>query len=123
MNIIKEEEFNTIFKTSVFDSEVSGLFGKSKASCKKFLTSLYSDLQRLDVQDTPPSTYPFKKIKGVLKPIYRIEYKDKENNVRTIYYWHSQKEKILLTAFKEKDISDYREAIDRALARLKELGL
>lgn len=123
MNVIKEKDFDTIYKTSAFDSEVLKLFGKSKPSCHKFLLSLQAALTRLEVEKTPPCTNPFEKIQATSIPLYRIKFKDKENNVRSIFYWHSENKKILLTAFKETAKSDYKEAIDRALSRLKEIDL
>ena len=123
MDVIKDKDFNTIYKTSAFDSEVLKLFGKSVKSRNKFLLSLHSALMRLEVEKTPPCTNPFEKIQATSIPLYRIKFKDNENNVRSIFYWHSENKKILLTAFKETDRSDYKEAIDRAETRIKEIDL
>ncbi len=125
MEIIKDDEFNSIYYVDVLNKEISKLFGKSVGERKKFLMFLSSALSKLDISNNPPTTTPFEKLGGKNDNIdlYRIKYKDRDNNVRVIYYWNSNDEKILLNVFKETDKSDYRESINRSLSRAKELGL
>lgn len=125
MEIIKDDKFNSIYYVDVLDKEISKLFGKSIGERNKFLNFLASALNKLDISNKPPTTMPFEKLGGKKDNIdlYRIKYKDRDNNVRVIYYWNSNDEKILLNVFKETDKSDYKESINRSLSRAKELGL
>ncbi len=123
MGIKKIDEFNTIYQIDTFENELMTLFGKSKTDWKKFRTKFISMLFMLDRMNSPPTNNPFEKLKGTKLPLYRMKYKDRDNNIRVIYYWDDSEHKILLAALKEKDPSDYKEAIQLSIKRIKSLNI
>lgn len=122
MRIKKIPEFKSIYCLDVFEKELEKQFGKSEAQYHKYLLELYSYLRFLDDATFPPETGAFERIvyKGI--PFYRIKSKSKAKNIRTLYFWYDSGHILLLTAFQEKNSSDYENAKQVAHQRYKTLG-
>lgn len=122
MDIIKMPGFEHIYCVSVYEKELEKQFAKSKVQFHKYVDELYSCLRFLDEVLDPPQTDPFERIvyKGI--PFYRIKSKSTAKNIRTLYFWYDSDRILLLTAFQEKNSSDYDNAKRVAFQRYKTLG-
>lgn len=121
MDIIKSKDFNKIYECVAFSGELQKLFKKHPHAYKEYAAFLFAALKMLDTAEDPPIYGKFEKLK-CKTPLYSLRYK-REKNVRVLYFWCEEGQVILLTAFEEKEKSDYTEAIRRSEKRLKSLGL
>lgn len=121
MGILKQlPEFQNIFEYPGFSKELNSLFGKSVPI--RYQQWLYRRLSALDIEgNNAVDGIQIEKMKGKEgnAGLYSIRYSRSKENPRVIYaYLMDNVRVVLLTAFLEKDSSDYRIASARALHRL-----
>ena len=92
------------------------MFGKSTGEMKRYLNWLYIWLSVLDTDGLDAlNLEQFEHLKGTDNPyLYAIRHPHSQINERYIYVYTDDEGTILLTAFKEKSVHDYRTAIARA---------
>lgn len=120
MEVVHLDDFNRIKCLDVFEDELNKLFSKSIPEKKKYLKFLYAELHKIDnrketIQREEPINY-----KDIT--LYSIR-KRAQKNTRVLYFYMKDDNIILLTAFDEKNKSDYDNANERAYRRLKNLEL
>lgn len=120
MEVVHLDDFNRIKCLDVFYDELNKLFSKSIPEKKKYLKFLYAELHKIDnrketIQREEPINY-----KDIT--LYSIR-KRAQKNTRVLYFYMENDNIILLTAFDEKNKSDYDNANERAYRRLKNLEL
>lgn len=120
MEVVHLDDFNRIKCLDVFEDELNKLFSKSIPEKKKYLNFLYAELHKIDnrtetIQREEPINY-----KDIT--LYSIR-KRAQKNTRVLYFYMKDDNIILLTAFDEKNKSDYDNANERAYRRLKNLEL
>ena len=120
MEVVHLDDFNRIKCLDVFYDELNKLFSKSIPEKKKYLKFLYAELHKIDnrketIQREEPINY-----KDIT--LYSIR-KRAQKNTRVLYFYMEDDNIILLTAFDEKNKSDYDNANERAYKRLKNLDL
>lgn len=120
MEVVHLDDFNRIKCLDVFEDELNKLFSKSIPEKKKYLKFLYAELHKIDnrketIQREEPINY-----KDIT--LYSIR-KRAQKNTRVLYFYMEDDNIILLTAFDEKNKSDYDNANERAYRRLKNLEL
>ena len=120
MEVVHLDDFNRIKCLDVFEDELNKLFSKSIPEKKKYLKFLYAELHKIDnrketIQREEPINY-----KDIT--LYSIR-KRAQKNTRVLYFYMEDDNIILLTAFDEKNKSDYDNANERAYKRLKNLDL
>ena len=120
LEIIKLDDFDRIVYLDSFQKELQKLYSKSQDEYKKYLNFLYSELHKIDnrsdtINREEPIIY-----NGI--PLYSIRKKMKKNT-RVLYYYMKDNRVILLTAFDEKNRSDYETGKAKAYNRLKILNL
>lgn len=120
MDVVHLDDFNRIKCLDVFEDELNKLFSKSIPEKKKYLKFLYAELHKIDnrketIQREEPINY-----KDIT--LYSIR-KRAQKNTRVLYFYMKDDNIILLTAFDEKNKSDYDNANERAYRRLKNLEL
>lgn len=113
-------EFERIMAVDVFMPELFKLFGKSKQELKKYLVFLNAQLNKIDNRETiinreEPINYKEINLYSIRKPM--------KKNTRVLYYYMQNDKIILLTAFDEKNESDYENGKRRAYNRLKSLNI
>ena len=115
--------FNRIYQAECFPDEVDKMFGKSAGDKKRYLKWLYTWLSILDSDGMcAMNLEQFEQLKGTSNPnLYAIRHPHSQINERYIYIYADEESAILLTAFKEKDASDYLSAIARAEHIIAEL--
>ena len=115
--------FNRIYQAECFPDEVDRMFGKSAGEKKRYLKWLYIWLSILDSDGTGVlNLEQFEQLKGTSTPyLYVIRHPHSQINERYIYIYADGECAILLTAFKEKDATDYQSAITRAEHIIAEL--
>ena len=124
MELIRDEEFKSIYYLDCFQKEFRSLFNNEK-EYKRHKEAL---VFRLKIMDNIPSIQAllldsthFEKLKGV-PGLYAIRHQSRNLNPRTIFiYEESEGVYILLLSFLEKRKSDYTQAIRRAQGMLREL--
>ena len=123
MKIEKVLGFNRIYQTVKFPDDFEAMFGKNKGEQKRYLSWLYTWLTILDEQGLNALTLQqFEHLENTKDPhLYALRHPHSQINERYIYVYVDGEAAILLTAFKEKDKSDYRTAISRAERIYKEL--
>ncbi|GHV79348.1 hypothetical protein AGMMS49944_11390 [Spirochaetia bacterium] len=116
MKIEKVAGFNNIYQAACFPDEFSALMGKNKGEERRYIRWLYTWLKVLDEQGTDAlNLQQFEHLQGTDNPhLYAIRHPHSQINERYIYVYADNEAVILLTAFKEKDSSDYDSAILRA---------
>ncbi|MCL1829208.1 MAG: hypothetical protein FWG32_06910 [Oscillospiraceae bacterium] len=115
--------FNRIYQAECFPDDVDKMFGKSTGDKKRYLRWLYTWLSILDCDGMSVlNLEQFEQLKGTSNPnLYVIRHSHSQINERYIYMYADEDSAILLTAFKEKDASDYQSAITRAEHIIAEL--
>ena len=105
------------------------MFSNDKFNEKRYYDWLDLKLKLLDVRNLQSllveSSRDFEKLSGQEKmPVYSLRNIKISGNIRVIFSTYDldgEEIIILLTAFKEKNKGDYKESIDRAKNRLKEV--
>lgn len=120
MEVVHLDDFNRIKCLDVFEDELNKLFSKSIPEKKNYLKFLYAELHKIvnrreTIQREEPINY-----KDIT--LYSIR-KRAQKNTRVLYFYMKDDNIILLTAFDEKNKSDYDNANERAYRRLKNLEL
>ena len=118
-----------IFYIDVVARELKKLFSNDKFNEKRYYDWLDLKLKLLDVRNLQSllveSSRDFEKLSGQEKmPVYSLRNIKISGNIRVIFSTYDldgEEIIILLTAFKEKNKGDYKESIDRAKNRLKEV--
>lgn len=120
MEVVKLKDYNNIYAVDSFDSEYKSLFAKSKSDYSHYLKKLRFNLSILDKELKKAIQYQqFEQLENT--NIYSIRHVS-VINPRVIYAYIDEAGKvILLTAFKEKNASDYERGIKQAKQRLKQL--
>jgi len=120
LEVVHLDDFNRIKCLDIFEDELNKLFSKSIPEKKKYLKFLFAELHKIDnrretIQREEPINY-----KDIT--LYSIR-KRSQKNTRVLYFYMKDDNIILLTAFDEKNKSDYDNANERAYRRLKNLEL
>ena len=123
MNIQKLAGFDRIYQAECFPDEVNKMFGKSTGEKKRYMKWLYTWLSVLDSDGMNAlNLEQFEYLKGTSNPnLYAIRHPHSQINERYIFVYADEESSILLTAFKEKNASDYQLAIRRAEHIFEEL--
>ena len=128
MDLKHYNETNRIFYIDVVTHELKKLFNNDKFNEKKYNEWLDLKLKLLDATDLQTllaeSPGVFEKLSGQRKtPLYSIRNTKITGNIRVVFSTYNLGDEeviiVLTTAFKEKSKSDYREGVDRAENRLK----
>jgi hypothetical protein len=92
------------------------MFGKSLGERERYIKWLYAWLSILDRDGMAVlNLEQFEYLKGTENPdLYAIRHPHSRINERYIYVYTADEITILLTAFKEKNVGDYKSAIVRA---------
>ena len=116
LEIQKLSGFNRIYQAECFPDEVKNMFGKNTGDMNRYMKWLYTWLSVLDIDGMNALTLEqFEHLKGTKNPnLYAIRHPRSQINERYIYVYVDGENVILLTAFKEKNIRDYKTAIARA---------
>ena len=116
MEIQKLAGFSRIYQAECFPGEVKSMFGKSTGEMDRYMKWLYTWLSVLDSEGINALILEqFEHLKGTNNPnLYAIRHPHSKINERYIYVYADGERTILLTAFKEKNTSDYQSAIVRA---------
>ena len=116
MDIQKLVGFNRIYQAECFPGEVKAMFGKSTGEMKRYLKWLYTWLSVLDSEGISAlNLEQFEYLKDTKSPnLYAIRHPHSQINERYIYFYADDESTVLLTAFKEKNTTDYDSAIARA---------
>lgn len=116
LNIQKLAGFNRIYQAECFTDEVHSLFGKNVGEKKRYLKWLYTWLTVLDSEGMAAlQLEQFEHLRDSKNPnLYAIRHPHSQINERYIYVYADGESTVLLTAFKEKDVRDYKSAIARA---------
>lgn len=129
MELKHYNETDKIFYIDVVARELKKLFSNDKFNEKRYYDWLDLKLKLLDVRNLQSllveSSRDFEKLSGQEKmPVYSLRNIKISGNIRVIFSTYDldgEEIIILLTAFKEKNKGDYKESIDRAKNRLKEV--
>ena len=123
MEIQKLTGFSRIYQAECFPDELSKIFGKNSGEMKRYIKWLYVWLSVLDNDGINVlNLEQFEYLKGTINPkLYAIRHPRSKINERYIYVYIENENVVLLTAFKEKNKSDYKSAIARAESIFKEL--
>ena len=116
LEIQKLVGFNHIYQAECFPDEVKAMFGKNTGDMRRYLKWLYTWLSVLDNEGMDAlNLEQFEHLKSTDNPnLYAIRHPHSMINERYIYVYADGENVILLTAFKEKNKSDYQSAIKRA---------
>ena len=116
MNIQKLAGFKRIYQAECFPNEVMSMFSKNIGEKKRYLKWLYMWLSILDNEGMSVlNLEQFEHLKGTKNPnLYAIRHPHSQINERYIYIYVDGECAVLLTAFKEKNLQDYKFAIKRA---------
>ncbi len=120
LEIVPVEGFNRIMAIDSFDDELSKLFKKSTPELKKYLIFLHKQLHKIDNRTTIINREEPISYKGI--NLYAIR-KRMKKNTRVLYFYMQNEKIVLLTAFDEKNSSDYDNGKERAYNRLKQLKI
>ena len=125
MKLEKVNGFHRIYQAESFPHDVEAMFKKSKGQRKRYLQWLYTWLIILDAQGRSAlSLQQFEYLKNTNNPrLYALRHPHSQLNERYIFVYVDDEASILLTAFKEKDTSDYKTAIARAKRIFSELEI
>lgn len=120
MEIIKLKDYKNIYAVDSFSSEYQSLFGKSKGLYNQYLKKLRFNLSILDKEMKKAIQYQqFEQLEN--SNLYSIRHVS-VINPRVVYaYIDDDGKVILLSAFKEKNASDYDRGMKQAEQRLKQL--
>lgn len=120
INII--EDFNRVYQLSGLDKNLERLFKGDTASFRKYLKHLRAKLIILDSKDIVNALQDknIELLSGYKEDIYSITYINKKKNPRILFAVIDNRI-ILIDAFLEERSSDYRNAIDRFIKRIKTL--
>jgi len=123
LEIQKLADFNRIFQADCFPDEVNKMFKKSIGEKKRYIKWLYTWLSVLDCEGMNAlNLEQFEHLKDTSNPnLYAIRHPHSKINERYLYIYADEESSILLTAFKEKNTSDYQSAIKRAKRIIAEL--
>ena len=123
MKLEKTSGFRRIYQAESFPDDVEDMFKKSKGQRKRYLLWLYTWLTILDNQGCDAlALQQFEYLKNTTNPrLYALRHPHSGINERYIFVCVSDEAIILLTAFKEKGVSDYAIAIARANRIFSEL--
>ena len=116
MKIIKLAGFNRIYQAECFPDEVDKMFWKSAGDKKRYMNWLDVRMSFLDEYGMEVlNQEQFEHLKGTINPkLYAIRHPHSKINERYIFVFTIGEASILLTAFKEKGLNDYKIAIQRA---------
>jgi phage-related protein len=116
LDIQKLKGFSRIYQAECFPDEVKAIFGKSTGEMKRYLKWLYTWLSVLDLEGMSAlNLEQFEYLIDTKNPnLYAIRHPHSQINERYIYFYADDESVILLTAFKEKNTTDYNSAIARA---------
>ena len=121
LEVLEIEGLSNIYAVDVFRKEFIKAVHenwKNSPPFERYQRKLIQDLAVLSVEKERAIDLPeFEKIKDT-NGIYSIRHPETPMNVRILYYISDGGEIILLTAFLEKNIGDYRNSIQRAEKRL-----
>ena len=120
MEIVSLDDFERIYSVDVFEKEVTKLFSKSTADYYRYIDFLHSELHK--ISNRKETTNREEPITYKDATLYSIK-KRMKKNTRVLYYYMKDDNIILLTAFDEKNKSDYDNGKVRAYNRLKNLNL
>lgn len=118
MDILKTPEFQNIYQVDCFGEEFRGLFKNNLSDVKRYEKWLRRRLKILDSSGILATDgVSFEKIEN---NIYSIRYPESKHNPRVIYsFFIEHGSIILLTAFLEKNSTDYEFAKQRAKNRIQ----
>ena len=116
LDIQKLVGFTRIYQAKCFPDEVTAMFGKNIGERNRYLKWLYTWLSVLDSEGMSAlNLEQFEYLKDTNNPnLYAIRHPHSQMNERYIYVYADGESTILLTAFKEKSVGDYKSAIVRA---------
>ena len=126
MAIKEYGEFNNIFAVDAFLKERSRLYGKSKRDAGLYDEWLHRQLKLLDEYGIENSILIKKKVfekiisNHTLYSIRKLGFPGNPRSLFTVIVDGDYEMYVLLTAFKEENISDYNNAIERAVGRIAE---
>lgn len=120
MEIVHFDEFNRITYLDVFEDELNKLYSKSIQEKTKYLKFLFAELHKIDNRNETINREEPINYKGINLFSIRKRFK---KNTRVLYFYMKDDNIILLTAFDEKNKSDYDNAKERSYRRLKKLNL
>lgn len=122
MEVIQLSKFNRIYMLDVVKKEFEKICSelwKKDPPYLKYQDRLIGDLMILDKEGkSAVKLANFEKLVNTNCDLYSINHKHKDKNMRYLYAFYEENI-ILLTAFNEKDKSDYDKGIKRAKARYK----
>jgi hypothetical protein len=115
--------FSHVYAIDKFENEFLSMFGKNKGEVKRYAIWLASMLEILDEKGMGALRYQqFEHLENTNGPtLYAIRHAHSKINDRYIYVYTNGEDSTLLTAFMEKDVSDYTHSIIRASNLYKEL--
>lgn len=117
MNLVKLEEYETIYCVDTFQED----FDEIVKNQKRYYKWLTRSLKQLEEFGTKVFNLPnFEKLKGVTPNLYSIRYDKSTINLRILYFYEEDA-KILLIPFKEKNKNDYIKNIEIAKNMIKQL--
>lgn len=122
--IIKKFDINQlkrVFYVNTFEKDLKKQFAKSNAELTEYYKYLLANLTVLDEAATPPTEGNFEKLTLDNYNIYRLKSPSKRKNVRVLYFYLENDNIILLSAFQEKNKSDYKNNINKAVETIKNI--
>lgn len=120
LEIVPLKGFSRIDIADCFEDELKKLFKKSNDDYKKYMKFFSAQLHKIENREENIKTEEPIKYKDIT--LYSIR-KNMKKNTRVLYFYYSGNRIILLTAFDEKDKSDYEKGKERAYKRLKKLNV
>ena len=116
MKVQKLAGFQRVYQAECFPEEVDKLFGKSSGEKSRYMNWLYTWLELLDRDGLKALNFEqFEHLIGTNKPrLYAIRHPRSKINERYIFVFGAGERSTLSTAFKEKNVKDYKVAIKRA---------
>lgn len=118
MQLCKLDEFNRVYFLDSFQSDLDKLYKKNQKEKKEYMFFLFAQLSKIEHRNEN------------IKHVEPIEYKDvtfhcirkkTKKNTRVLYYYLDDNKIVLLTAFNEKNKSDYDRGKELAYNRLKKI--
>ena len=123
MEILDIGKYENVKILDVCDSEIIKVI-KGFGYKNDFLKWFYHCVSLLNMKEFDYNDYPlrFEKLKGNKERennLYSITYRKNQMNIRILYnHEKSEKPKLLLCTFYEKNKKDYKKSIDKAITRL-----
>lgn len=121
MDILKTKDYNNVYELDCFAKEFKSIFKNDGNSLRRYSKWLRRELKFLDCEGK--NAIQRVNFEHIADQIYSIRSPRSKCNPRVLYtFIISNNTPLLLTAFLEKDSSDYNEAIKKSKTRIKKLS-